>query len=504
MAKKCKSADYYFKKNKILIFFFFVLKRYVGKFLTKTERQDHNSTIRKKFTNVFVKNFDDLLNDDKLREIFSKFGEITSAVVARHPDGKSKGYGFCNFKDPSSAEKACGEMNEFEMEGGHKLTVTRHQKKSERVNELKKRYEAAKKERRSKYEGVNLYIKNLDDRVDDEKLREEFSKFGTITSAKVMKDNGRSKGFAFVCFKGPEEATRAVSEMRGKIVGSKPLYVALAQLKEERRSHLISQYKNYINNLRMNQSMYVPPSNAMYLPSNVYPAMYQTMQRATPRWAANPRPQGTAGTPAYQTFQMYNPVQQQQQQAQQQQQQQQQQPQQQQRGRLNQPPIQLRPTAMNRMNYMNAQQQQYVRNNQYVVNGTAPAGIQQQAQQQAQQAQPSSQQQQQQAQQQQVKRVNKTGGKDEQVINIAGQPPLSTDMLASANPQEQKQMLGERLYPLIYGIHPDWAGKITGMLLEIDNAELIHMLDSQESLREKVCLKKLKKLKNFFLNFFFF
>ena len=419
-----------------------------------------------------------------MREVFSKFGEITSAVVARNPDGKSKGYGFCNFRDPSSADQACAEMNEFELDG-RKLTVTRHQKKNERVNELKKRYEAAKKERRSKYEGVNLYIKNLDDRVDDEKLREEFSKFGTITSAKVMKENGRSKGFAFVCFKGPEEATRAVSEMRGKIVGSKPLYVALAQLKDERRNHLVSQYKNYINNLRMNQSMYVPPSNAMYLPSNVYPAMYQPMQRATPRWAAgNTRPQqgGPTGpaAPAYQTFQMYNPTAQQQQ-AQQAQQAAAQQQSQQQRGRLNQVPIQLRPTAMNRMNYMNAQQQQFVRGNQYVVNG-GPVQMPQQGQ----QAQQSQQQQQaQNQQQQQAKRVGKPG-KDEETLNIAGQPPLTTGMLASANPQEQKQMLGERLYPLIFNIYPDWAGKITGMLLEIDNAELLHMLDSQESLREKV------------------
>ena len=74
-----------------------------------------------------------------MRDLFSKFGEITSAVVARHPDGKSKGYGFCNFKDPISADRAVMEMNELEMDG-HKLTVTRHQKKTERVNELLKHY----------------------------------------------------------------------------------------------------------------------------------------------------------------------------------------------------------------------------------------------------------------------------------------------------------------------------------------------------------------------------
>ncbi len=37
----------------------------------------------------------------------------------------------------------------------------------------------------AKYQGMNLYIKNLVDEVDDDKLRAEFEPFGTITSAKV-------------------------------------------------------------------------------------------------------------------------------------------------------------------------------------------------------------------------------------------------------------------------------------------------------------------------------
>lgn len=38
------------------------------------------------------------------------------------------------------------------------------------------------------FQGVNLYVKNLDDGIDDERLRKEFSPFGTITSAKVGLD----------------------------------------------------------------------------------------------------------------------------------------------------------------------------------------------------------------------------------------------------------------------------------------------------------------------------
>merc|ERR1711971_1527148 len=71
-------------------------------------------------------------------------------------------------------------------------------------------------------------------------------------------------------------------------------------------------------------------------------------------------------------------------------------------------------------------------------------------------------------------------------VFVQGQEPLTASMLAQAPPSEQKQMLGERLFPLIRGLFPDMAGKITGMLLEIDNSELVHMLEHKESLSSKV------------------
>ena len=47
-------------------------------------------------------------------------------------------------------------------------------------------------------------------------------------------------------------------------------------------------------------------------------------------------------------------------------------------------------------------------------------------------------------------------------------------------------MIGERLFPMVQDHQPTLAGKITGMLLEIDNTELLHMLDSRELLGAKV------------------
>ncbi len=112
---------------------------------------------------------------------------------------------------------------------------------------------------------MNLFVKNLDDTIDDEKLRQEFADFGTITSARVMVEDGRSKGFGFVCFSSPEEATKAVTEMNGRIIVAKPLYVALAQRKEDRKAHLASQYMQRMSGMRMQQMGQVMKAYKCYL-----------------------------------------------------------------------------------------------------------------------------------------------------------------------------------------------------------------------------------------------
>ena len=127
-----------------------------------------------------------------------------------------------------------------------------------------------------------------------------------------MTENGRSKGFGFVCFSAPDEATKAVTEMNGSIVGSKPLYVALAQRKEERRMHLTNQHMQRIATTRVPPQMQLPFPNGMggimpYLPApmgpsqprNYYPAAMPNYRPAQPRWsstasAATMRPQGGA------------------------------------------------------------------------------------------------------------------------------------------------------------------------------------------------------------------
>jgi polyadenylate-binding protein len=63
------------------------------------------------------------------------------------------------------------------------------------------------------------------------------------------------------------------------------------------------------------------------------------------------------------------------------------------------------------------------------------------------------------------------GARDDSLISAS----LTSQALASAPSPQQKQFLGEALYPKIHALQPTLAGKITGMLLEMDNTELLNL-----------------------------
>uniref|UniRef100_UPI0035901360 polyadenylate-binding protein 4-like isoform X3 n=1 Tax=Myxine glutinosa TaxID=7769 RepID=UPI0035901360 len=407
-------------------------KVFVGRFKSRKEREVEMGAKAKEFTNVYIKNFGEDMNEERLRETFGKFGKTLSVRVMTDELGKSRGFGFVSFDRHEDAQRAVNDMNGKEF-NGRLVFVGRAQKKSERQAELKRKFEMLKQERISRYHGVNLYVKNLDDNIDDERLRKEFAPYGNITSTKVMAEEGRSKGFGFVCFSSPEEATKAVTEMNGRIVGSKPLYVALAQRKEERKAHLTSQYMQRMAGMRPIPpntiiGQYQPTAAGGYFLSAVpqaqsrppfYAPNQMAQMRPNQRW---PRPQvcpqggfqnvpnirqQSSRPPAIRTISPITNTQ-----------------------IVRAIPSGQRVAATQTMGprSMGGVAQRPMTTYKYGPPVRGPQGV----------------------------------GPGSQAVHVQGQEPLTPTMLATAPPQEQKQMLGERLFPLIQSMHPSLAGKITG------------------------------------------
>jgi len=477
----------------------------VGHFMRRNDRPDVNA-----WTNCYVKNIPYEWDDDRLQQEFAQFGEVVSAAVSRgtrkkvpraviakeetdeeekeegdkdpateeakeEPEKKEEsddsekkeedtnqtlGFGFVNFAEHESAQAAVDALNGKEYKtvlDGEELTqelyVSRAQKKVERERELRAKFEAEKMDRISKFQGVNLYVKNLDDSVTDDILRDEFSSMGTITSARVMKEkDGRSRAFGFVCFSTPEEATRAVNEMNGKLIANKPIFVALAQRREVRRAQLEAQHASRGGPGGPGQPgmMRGPMGGPMG-----YPGMPMYMQRPgpgggmQPAYPMMPQMMGPGGRGGPQQRGPYPQMMGQQ-------------------GRGGYPMPYGGMPQQGRGGRSAPMQGRGGRGGRGPMQGPGPQGGIKFSQQ-----------------------ARNAGGPMPNQPQSAPPPmphegALTASALASASPEMQKNMIGERLYPLIHQSQPDLAGKITGMLLEMDNSELLHLLEDSEALNSKI------------------
>ncbi|KAF8740983.1 hypothetical protein HU200_013677 [Digitaria exilis] len=358
-----------------------------------------------KFTNVYIKNFPTEFTDDDLRQEFAPFGEITSAVVIRHSDGTSKCFGFVNFEKQEYAAEAIKNLNGKSI-NDKVVHVGRAQKKAERQAELKVQFQQGRDGKVEKPQGINLYLKNLDDSINDEKLKKLFEEFGEITSCKITLDSkGRSKGSGFVSFATTEAGHSAINAMNGKMVENKPLYVGLHQPKGQRRAMLTV----YFGHPTPGQ---IPPQAAVVFgfPPHLVPGMGPGTPFVMPQNVQRIGARHGAMLP-----QMYRQQQQ----------------------------MTIHPNANQRVRYMlNAR------------NGAYPPKLPQ--------------------------------GFASVMPSVQQDVSNLTSALASASPEEQQQMLGTKLYPLVEHLEPGQAAKVTGMLLEMDKVEILNLLESPEALRAKV------------------
>jgi len=275
-------------------------KIYVGPFVPRNQRA--NSGVN--FTNIYLKQMNPSLTSEEFAELVTKatsdIAKVTSPWLSTRSkeDGsgeESRGFGFVNFETHEGAVRALSRFQDLnklrELAPGllhpkDELYAAQAVPKNKRKRQI------------SQAPNRNLYIKNIASSVTDQQLHDLFASFGEITSAKIMvnEDTGERRGFGFVCFKKSEDARAAITKMNNQMFEGKPLYVALAQPKDQRRKQLEAQFNNNSRMMGMYpgygaQRMMRPPMPAPR-PGYSHP---MPVQRAPYMVHMNPNPNGEEG-----------------------------------------------------------------------------------------------------------------------------------------------------------------------------------------------------------------
>ena len=223
------------------------MRKLKGKALNIMWLEKDNSIRYNNKANLFVKGISKKAQPRGIYELFAKYGEIISCKICENEEGDLIGYGYINYYNLESAEEAIANLNKHKYLDSE-LEVVFFQKKNERLQ--------------STQENSSIYIKNIPPKyLNIEELKKYFSKFGTITFAKMFED--RDRHFAIISFSNSESANRAKDETHDKKLEEKdelPLYVDLLQKKSERKRMLITKIvdnNNKINQETKNCNLYV-------------------------------------------------------------------------------------------------------------------------------------------------------------------------------------------------------------------------------------------------------
>lgn len=445
--------------------------------------------------NIFVKGLDDEIDSRTLHDTFEVFGPITSAKVARNELGEPLGYGYVQYETPEAATAAVQRANGMLLKG-RQLHVAHYKNKSTRG---------------AGRGFTNLYVKSFPEDVKEESaLRAMFEVFGPITSVHLAKDDtGNLKGFGFVNFEDPEFAVKAMEALNGKEFQGSKMFVGPAQKKIVRQKLLREKYEQMKRERQQStqgRNLYIKHINPelgddelkllfekfgsitsvkvmtddsgksrgfgfvcfatieeaskalgemngqMSDGQQLYVALAQPKEvrqaeLARQRMAGLGLGMGGAGNPYAQMV------------------------------RAGLVPAQVWPSNMLAPPPYHGKGP----GGRYSARGGGRYGL---------------------GRGRSLKGRG-TGNRVRHSLEMDLHPPaikviaadgdglqappgLATQALAAASPRQQKVMLGERLYPLVAHLQPDRAAKITGMLLEMDNAEILLLIENPSALQSKV------------------
>ena len=244
-------------------------------FQKKNERMINNNNENNNHK-IYINNLPEKYTIAELNSLCKEYGNVLNANIFSDRIGQK--FGIVEFTNENEAKDAMSKLNEKIIEKDdkkNKLSVQIYQTQFEHKQFLLNQ-SMKMKETKAK---CNLYIKNIPLTAKEEDLEKVFSKYGEITSIRIQKDKIEnkdnkdkielvSKGFGFISFDKPEEAKKALEEMDQKFLPgfegwNKPLDIDY---------HLTKNERQFVDNQDSNIPNYNMNNNQMPFMNNMGPA----------------------------------------------------------------------------------------------------------------------------------------------------------------------------------------------------------------------------------------
>ena len=182
--------------------------------------------------NLFLSELPEAFTAKDLETHFVQFGSILSSKVSFDKNLKSNRYGYVQFEKRESAQQVLS-LGKVDL-AGCKVGVQKFLPHSERE---------------SKYARNNLYVRGFGESMTGDEIAKIFGQYGEISSHAVMhiKDfKGNDRHFAYVCYKSPDDAQKVLTLLNGKLELGVNWFISPHQSKAQRRAKVLADYKKRV------------------------------------------------------------------------------------------------------------------------------------------------------------------------------------------------------------------------------------------------------------------
>ena len=184
---------------------------------------------------IHVSNLPPNATDDFLRSFFQDCGNVIKVSSKQRPNGN---FAFVQFDSKEAAIRAVANYNYTKL-NGIPIIITY----------------ASLEYMRIIHSGLgNIFVRGLDEGIEASQLHELFSNFGEVISCKVPLNpyNNKNKGYAYIQFKNPADADRAMLELSDATINGKPISIEKYVKRENPNKTFNSSKKSGMNDVFTN------------------------------------------------------------------------------------------------------------------------------------------------------------------------------------------------------------------------------------------------------------